>query len=36
MPSYSLALFLDHVSNANIGSSNPGITNLGLRLGIAF
>ena len=36
MPSYSLALFLDHVSNANIGNRNPGITNLGLRLGIAF
>lgn len=36
LPSYSLALFLDHVSNANIGNRNPGITNLGLRLGIAF
>jgi lipid A 3-O-deacylase len=32
----SLALFLDHVSNANIGRHNAGITNLGLRAGWAF
>jgi lipid A 3-O-deacylase len=32
----SLALFLDHVSNANIGTHNAGITNLGLRAGWRF
>jgi lipid A 3-O-deacylase len=32
----SLALFLDHVSNANIGRHNAGVTNLGLRAGWAF
>jgi lipid A 3-O-deacylase len=35
-PRWNVALFLDHVSNADLGSQNPGITNLGLRLGYAF
>lgn len=35
-PTYSLALYLDHISNANTGTRNPGITNVGLRMGIAF
>jgi lipid A 3-O-deacylase len=35
-PRQSVALYLDHVSNANIGSRNPGITNLGVRLGLSF
>lgn len=33
---WSAAIFLDHVSNADIGRHNPGLTNLGLRVGYAF
>jgi hypothetical protein len=29
----SLSLFLDHISNANLSSHNPGLTNFGLRTG---
>lgn len=32
----SLSLFLDHVSNADLSSHNPGLTNLGLRTGFKF
>jgi lipid A 3-O-deacylase len=35
-PPLSLALFLDHISNANIGRHNAGVTNLGLRAGWRF
>jgi hypothetical protein len=35
-PLVDLSLFLDHISNANLGSHNPGITNLGLRAGLSF
>lgn len=31
-----LSAFLDHISNADIGTHNPGLTNLGLRIGIKF
>jgi lipid A 3-O-deacylase len=33
---WNVAAFLDHVSNADLGRRNPGITNIGLRLGYAF
>jgi lipid A 3-O-deacylase len=33
---HSLALYLDHISNARLGNRNPGITNIGLRYGFAF
>jgi lipid A 3-O-deacylase len=32
----SVAAFIDHVSNADISAHNPGITNLGVRLGLSF
>jgi len=32
----SIAVFIDHVSNADVGSHNPGITNLGIRMGWSF
>lgn len=35
-PRQSVAAYLDHVSNANIGNRNPGITNIGVRLGLSF
>jgi lipid A 3-O-deacylase len=35
-PRQSVAAYLDHVSNANTGTRNPGITNLGLRFGLMF
>jgi lipid A 3-O-deacylase len=35
-PKINVGAFLDHVSNANIGRSNPGITNIGLRAGYVF
>jgi len=34
--SENVALYLDHISNANTGRRNPGITNLGVRVGFAF
>jgi lipid A 3-O-deacylase len=34
--SWSAAVFLDHISNADLGDHNPGLTNLGLRVGYAF
>lgn len=33
---WSVALFIDHVSNADIGSRNPGLTNIGGRIGYSF
>jgi len=33
---YSLSAFLDHVSNANTAKHNPGITDLGVRVGYKF
>lgn len=35
-PRMSVSLYLDHVSNADIGIHNPGLTNLGLRTGFKF
>lgn len=35
-PTWSAAVFLDHVSNADIGRHNPGLTNLGARIGYSF
>ena len=35
-PPISVSLYLDHVSNADIGLHNPGLTNLGLRAGFKF
>jgi lipid A 3-O-deacylase len=32
----SFSIFLDHISNANTASHNPGITNLGVRVGYGF
>jgi lipid A 3-O-deacylase len=31
-----VSLFMDHVSNADIGRHNPGMTNLGIRTGYSF
>jgi lipid A 3-O-deacylase len=33
---WSTSLFLDHVSNADIARHNPGLTNIGLRVGYSF
>lgn len=33
---WNAGVYLDHVSNADLGSQNPGITNIGLRLGYVF
>ncbi len=33
---WSTSIFLDHISNADLGSHNPGVTNIGLRAGYAF
>lgn len=33
---WSVSLFLDHVSNADLGPHNPGLTDLGLRSGYKF
>jgi hypothetical protein len=33
---WSAAAYIDHVSNADIGRSNPGLTNIGARLGYLF
>ncbi|MGH7088920.1 MAG: acyloxyacyl hydrolase [Stellaceae bacterium] len=35
-PRWDVAAYLDHVSNADIGGHNPGITNLGARVGYSF
>lgn len=35
-PSHSLELYLDHLSNANTSSHNPGLNNIGLRAGFKF
>ena len=35
-PVYSISAMVDHISNANLGSHNAGITNAGARLGIKF
>lgn len=33
---WSVSVFLDHASNADLGRHNPGLTNLGLRVGYTF
>jgi lipid A 3-O-deacylase len=33
---YSISAFLDHISDANLTTHNPGLTNLGMRLGYKF
>ncbi|HJU14927.1 MAG TPA: acyloxyacyl hydrolase [Stellaceae bacterium] len=35
-PRTSISVFVDHMSNANLGSHNAGITNAGARLGFKF
>lgn len=35
-PVYSISAMVDHISNANLGSHNAGITNAGARVGIRF
>lgn len=35
-PRTNVSLYLDHVSNADLGRHNPGLTNLGLRTGFKF
>jgi hypothetical protein len=35
-PVYSISAMVDHISNANLGSHNAGITNAGARVGIKF
>lgn len=32
----NLSLFLDHISDANLTTHNPGLTNLGVRMGFRF
>lgn len=32
----SVAVYIEHVSNADLGPHNPGITDLGIRLGVSF
>lgn len=34
--SWNASAYLDHVSNAGLGPRNPGITNLGMRVGYKF
>jgi lipid A 3-O-deacylase len=36
LPGQNVGIYIDHVSNANLGSHNPGITNIGARYGIMF
>jgi lipid A 3-O-deacylase len=35
-PHWNAAVILDHISNANAGGHNPGLTNIGLRAGYSF
>jgi lipid A 3-O-deacylase len=35
-PLYTISLMVDHISNANLGSRNAGITNAGARIGFKF
>lgn len=35
-PSHSVELYLDHLSNADISTHNPGLNNVGLRAGFKF
>jgi lipid A 3-O-deacylase len=35
-PTWTAAIFLDHVSNADASGHNPGLTNLGARIGYSF
>lgn len=35
-PIYSISAMVDHISNANLGSHNAGITNAGVRMGFKF
>lgn len=35
-PVYSISAIVDHISNANLGSHNAGITNAGARVGMKF
>ncbi len=33
---HSVAVIIDHLSNAGLGKFNPGLTNLGMRYGYKF
>ena len=33
---WNIAAYIDHVSNADLGKHNPGITNVGMRIGYVF
>jgi lipid A 3-O-deacylase len=35
-PAYSVELYFDHLSNADISTHNPGLNNVGLRVGFKF
>jgi hypothetical protein len=35
-PVYSISAMVDHISNANLGNHNAGITNAGARIGVKF
>ena len=35
-PRLDVSAFLDHISNANLGNHNAGITSAGARLGVKF
>jgi hypothetical protein len=35
-PQTSVSIFVDHMSNADLGAHNTGITNAGARLGFKF
>lgn len=35
-PRTSVSVFIDHMSNADLATHNPGITNAGARLGVKF
>jgi len=35
-PRSNISLFLDHISDANLTPRNPGLTNIGIRLGYRF
>jgi lipid A 3-O-deacylase len=35
-PIWNAGIYLEHVSNADLGSHNPGITDLGFRVGYSF
>jgi lipid A 3-O-deacylase len=33
---WNVSVYVDHISNANLGNHNPGVTDAGLRLGYVF